>query len=152
MKEQHDDAPENKHIIELFITVKSSIAEIWNAITDSDELENWWGDDVTLEPRVGGKFSEPWEDDDRNKQLASGKVLAVTNQKEITFTWKEQDWEKGAKTQCTISIEDKGKYREISLTHSGWETLPPDKQKQMMKDFKIGWNYHLKELQAYLEQ
>lgn len=139
-------------VVELSITVKGSVDEIWRALTDSDELENWWGDDVKIEPRVGGKFNEPWEDDDRNKRLASGKVLAVKNKKEITFTWQEEDWAKEARTECTISIEDKGKFREVSVLHKGWETLPPEKQKQTIKDFKIGWNYHLKELQAYLDE
>lgn len=141
-----------KEIIELSISVKATVEEIWRALTDSDELENWWGDNVLLEPKVGGKFSEPWEDDDRNKQLASGKVLAVKPKKEITFTWKEQDWSKEARTECTLKIEDKGMVRLISVMHQGWETLPAEQQKQMIKDFKIGWNYHLKELQAYLDE
>lgn len=141
-----------QEIIELSISVKASAAEIWRALTDSDELENWWSDDMSLEPKVGGKFSEPWEDDKRNKHLASGKVLGVKNQKEITFTWTEQEWPKEAKTECTIKIDDKGQGRVITIKHSGWETLPADMQKQQIKDFKVGWNYHLKELKAYLDE
>jgi len=139
-------------IIELSIAVKATPNEIWRALTDTDELENWWGDDVVLQPQKGGKFSEPWEDDKRNKNLASGTVLAVKDKKEITFTWKEQTWAKEANTKCTISIEDKGMVRMIKIKHEGWETLPEKEQAQTIKDFKTGWGYHLKELKAYLDE
>ncbi len=137
--------------IELFITVRATVAEIWRALTDADDRENWWGEDVVLDAKVGGSFREPWEDDEGEQKLASGKVTAIKVNKEITFTWKEKDWPANAQTTCTFSIEDKGKTRALILNHSGWEIFPPAKQKKIMKDFQIGWTYHLQELKAYLD-
>lgn len=135
---------------EISISVKAPASEVWRALTDSDELENWWGD-VLLEPVIGGKFREPWEDDDGNRQEARGKVMVVKVNKQIVFSWRELDWPQKSKTICSIEIEDKGIVRTIKLVQTGWETLPEEFQKDIMKDFKIGWNYHLKELKSYLD-
>lgn len=138
-------------IIEKTIKLRASSGWIWNALTDAGELENWWSEEVVLEPKVGGKFREPWEDDDGEEQLASGKVLEMKKEKLIVFTWKEKSWPKNAITECSFEIVDNGKERELTLTHSGWETLPEDEREDIMKDFKVGWSYHLKELKSYLD-
>lgn len=140
-----------KDIIELSINLKASIGWIWNALTDRGELENWWSEDVVLEPKVGGNFREPWENDEGKSQLASGKVLEMKKEKFIAFTWKEKDWPKEAITKCSFSISDDGKMRTLTVRHEGWESLPEATRSQLLKDFKIGWNYHLKELKSYLD-
>ncbi|MBO9666702.1 MAG: SRPBCC domain-containing protein [Bdellovibrio sp.] len=137
--------------VNVSITVKATVEEIWRALTDPDDLENWWSDEVTLEPKVGGKFREAWEDDAGNEQLASGKVLSLTPKKTITFTWKEKSWEPKALTECTYLIEDKGKTRSLTVTHTGWDTLPEKSRAKMIKDFQLGWKYHMQELKAYLD-
>lgn len=140
-----------KNLIELSITVRATAAEVWGALTDSDELENWWSEDVKLEARVGGQFREIWEDDEGKAQLASGKVIAVKPKQEITFSWREKDWPKDITTLCTFLIQDDKNQRTITVRHSGWENLPEKKQAKLVEDFSLGWKYHLKELKAYLD-
>lgn len=140
-----------KNHIELSIKIRATSAEVWGALTDIDELENWWSEDVKLEPKVGGTFREAWEDDEGKAQLASGKVTAVKAKQEITFTWKEKDWPKDALTQCTFKITDEKSQRVVTVQHTGWESLPEGKRAQLIEDFSVGWKYHLKELKAYLD-
>ena len=140
-----------KNIIEQTIKLKASTGWIWNALTDRGELANWWSEDVILEPKKGGAFKEPWEDDEGKKQVASGKVVELKKEKLIVFTWREKDWPKDAITECSFVIEDAGSIRTLTVVHEGWETLPEAKRAQMMKDFKVGWGYHLKELKSYLD-
>lgn len=140
-----------KNTIELSINVRATAAEVWGALTDSDELENWWSEDVKLEPRVGGQFREAWEDDEGKAQLASGKVTALKPKQEITFSWREKDWPNDVTTLCTFSIKDDKNQRIITVLHSGWEHLPENKRAQLVADFSLGWKYHLKELKAYLD-
>jgi uncharacterized protein YndB with AHSA1/START domain len=135
----------------LSVTIRATAAEIWRALTDRDDLEEWWSEGVTLEPKVGGKFREAWEDDEGKKQLASGKVLAVKANKEIHFTWNEKNWAKDAFTECLIVIEDNKTNRTLTLKHSGWEIFPAGKRATLMKDFEVGWTYHLKELKSFLD-
>jgi len=141
-----------KEIIEQSIEVKATAGEVWHALTDKDELENWWSEDVTLEGRVGGKFQEHWEDDEGKAQLASGKVIEVKDKKFISFTWREKDWPQAAQTLCSFAIETLGAKCKLTMKHEGWEALPESLRKSLLKEFKIGWTYHLKELKAYLDE
>lgn len=141
----------NSQEISITITVKATAAEIWRALTDTDDLENWWGDDVALEPKVGGKFREAWEDDNGDEQLASGKVLSLVPNKSITFTWREKNWDAKQSTECTYVIEDKGKTRTMTVTHKGWDSFPEKQGAKLLKDFQVGWKYHMQELKAYLD-
>lgn len=141
-----------KEMIELSIKVRANSIELWHALTDKDELENWWGDGVVIEPKMGGRFQEKWEDDEGNKQVASGKVLALKNKKQITFSWVEKSWPKNAVTECTFEINEDGPGKSsLTVRHTGWETLPAALRGQALKDFKTGWSYHLKELKEYLD-
>ncbi|QDK37246.1 SRPBCC domain-containing protein [Bdellovibrio sp. NC01] len=138
-----------KDQIELSVTVRATAAEIWRALTD--ETEDWWSEDVVLEPKKGGIFKEPWEDDAGRKMLASGKVLDVQPNKMIKFTWKEKDWPANAQTECTFEISEEAGKRVIKVVHTGWDSLPEAKRQSTIKDFHVGWNYHLKELKSYLD-
>lgn len=140
-----------KNTIEQSVTIKASATWIWKALTDASELENWWSEDVVLEAKVGGSFREPWEDDDGKAQLASGKVTSVKKEKSIAFTWREKNWPKDITTQCQFTIEDQGSTRVFTVTHQGWDAFPEPQRKELMKDFKVGWSYHLKELKSYLD-
>lgn len=141
-----------KDQIELSIVVKASGGEVWHALTDRDELDNWWGDGITLEPRLGGRFQEKWEDDQGQLQVASGKVTAIKNKKSITFTWSEKMWPQAAITECTFEIVEVGAGKtQLTVRHGGWETLPQALRAPALKDFKTGWNFHLKELKEYLD-
>ncbi|MFS4460483.1 SRPBCC family protein [Bdellovibrio sp. HCB2-146] len=137
--------------IELSVKIYATSAEIWSALTDKDELEEWWSEGVTLEPKVGGKFREAWEDDRGTSQLATGKVLAVKAKNEIRFTWREKDWPQEASTECLIQIEDQKSHRVLSVVHTGWNKLPEGKRAKLINDFKVGWGYHLQELKSYLD-
>ena len=138
--------------VQVAIKIYATPAEVWGALTDSDELENWWSEDVTLEPKKGGKFREVWLDDAGGKQLASGEVISVKPKQEITFTWKEKNWDKNQQTQCSITIAEDGKHAVVTVTHEGWNTFADEKKKKKtMADFSVGWKYHLQELKQYLE-
>lgn len=137
--------------IELSVKIYATAAEIWSALTDQDELEEWWSEGVTLEPKVGGKFREAWKDDKGTAQLASGKVLAVKPKNEIRFSWREKDWLNDVYTECLIQIEDEKKHRLLTIVHSGWDKLPEGKRTKLINDFKVGWGYHLQELKSYLD-
>lgn len=137
--------------IELSVKIYATAAEIWSALTDQDELEEWWSEGVTLEPKVGGKFREAWKDDKGTAQLASGKVLAVKPKNEIRFSWREKDWLNDIYTECSIQIEDEKKHRVLTVVHTGWNKLPEGKRTKLINDFKVGWGYHLQELKSYLD-
>jgi uncharacterized protein YndB with AHSA1/START domain len=129
------------------LSIKNSKSIVWDALTNQNELEKWWGKNVKLEARVGGQFYEPWGDG----QLAVGKVLNLTNQKSITFTWKEKDWLTSEKTICKFSITRIKNITKLEIEHTGWESFKGlDKQKKIMNGFSKGWDFLLQKLKKHL--
>jgi uncharacterized protein YndB with AHSA1/START domain len=57
--------------------------EVWRALTDPDELEQWFANDVELEPEVGGEGTFRWDDGDERHAV----VEEVDPERRFAFTW-----------------------------------------------------------------
>jgi len=57
--------------------------EVWKALTDADELAEWFANDVELEPEPGGEGVFRWDDgEERHAQ-----VEEVELERRFVFTW-----------------------------------------------------------------
>lgn len=57
--------------------------EVWRALTDPDELEQWFANDVELEPEPGGEGLFRWDDGDERHAV----VEEVVPERRFVFTW-----------------------------------------------------------------
>ena len=57
--------------------------EVWRALTDPEELEQWFANDVELEPEVGGEGIFRWDDGDERHAV----VEEVDPERRFAFTW-----------------------------------------------------------------
>ena len=57
--------------------IDASPEAVWKALTDPGKISQWWGEGVKIEPRVGGRFEEPWTDENDRRILTFGEVLCV---------------------------------------------------------------------------
>jgi uncharacterized protein YndB with AHSA1/START domain len=57
--------------------------EVWRALTDPDELEQWFANDVDLDPREGGEGTFRWNDGDERHAV----VEEVEPERRLAFTW-----------------------------------------------------------------
>jgi uncharacterized protein YndB with AHSA1/START domain len=57
--------------------------EVWRALTDPDELEQWFANDVDLDPREGGEGTFRWNDGDERHAV----VEEVEPERRFAFTW-----------------------------------------------------------------
>ena len=69
--------------------------EVWKALTDPDQLEEWFANDVELDPREGGKGVFRWGDGEEKHatvvEAAPGErlVLDWDDEGEVEFTLEE---------------------------------------------------------------
>ena len=72
-------------------------AEVWEALTDPDRLEEWFANDVELEPREGGRGVFRWDDGEERRatvvEAVPGErlVLDWDDEGEVEFTLEEAD-------------------------------------------------------------
>lgn len=105
----------------------------------------WWNEGVTLDPRIGGHFVEPW-DDGVVSHLTTGTITEFDPPRFLSMTWRDEDWEFETKVAFTVTSQHGGTL--ISLKHSGWEGASAEEQAQLIPDHRHGWSGHLRNLAA----
>ena len=62
--------------------VEATPAEVWEALTDEDRLEEWLAPEVELDPVEGGEIAVRVGDDQRN-----GTIETLEENERLAFTW-----------------------------------------------------------------
>src|SRR5919108_4245187 len=73
------------------IVIDSSPEVVFNAITNPEELTQWFPDQAILEPKVGGKFRFSFSKE-KSKELErdyspEGTVKELVPNKKVSYTW-----------------------------------------------------------------
>jgi uncharacterized protein YndB with AHSA1/START domain len=69
--------------VERETVLPASRDEVWEALTDSERLEEWLADDVELDPVEGGGISVS----DDGGEARTGTVETVIERERLSFTW-----------------------------------------------------------------
>ena len=123
------------------IVLDASPEVVFKALTDEQELVQWMPNQAKFDARVGGEYEFKYHWADRNVDgTVRGKVLELTPNKRLTYTWDSQRSDyKGHRSESKITwILDElpdGKTR-LTLIHSGMS-------KQSREDTERGWSYYL---------
>jgi uncharacterized protein YndB with AHSA1/START domain len=68
------------------IVFPASPDEVWEALTDSEQLEEWFANDVELDPRPGGDGIFRWDDGEERR----AKVLVSEPGERLVLDWDEE--------------------------------------------------------------
>lgn len=133
------------------IVIDASPEVVFKAITDPDELTNWFPDQAILEPKVGGrmKFSFRKEENSECRQGSTheGTITEFIPDKKISYTWedsKEADFSRTVVTWELEKIEDNK--TSLKLLHTGFRA------EEKAKQYEEGWSHFLGQLARYCEK
>jgi uncharacterized protein YndB with AHSA1/START domain len=68
------------------IVFPASPDEVWEALTDPDQLEEWFANDVELDPREGGAGVFRWDDGEERRAT----VLVAEPGERLVLDWDEE--------------------------------------------------------------
>jgi uncharacterized protein YndB with AHSA1/START domain len=130
---------------------------VFKAISDPNELTNWFPDAAILEPKIGGKFKFTFyknSDRRRKKQdddfFPEGKVLEFVPNKKLSYSWQHKNVPNFPETIVTWELESIGKNKtKVTLTHSGFTGKEGSKD---IEEHTQGWAYFLSELVMYCKE
>src|ERR671922_695525 len=93
------------------IVIDSSPEVVFNAITNPEELTQWFPDQAILEPKVGGKikFSFYKEEDREHRSFdffPEGTIIEFIPNKRISYTWQEPNTVDFPRTVVTWELEE----------------------------------------------
>jgi uncharacterized protein YndB with AHSA1/START domain len=125
------------------------VDKVWNAITDKDEMKQWYFDIPDFKPETGTEFSFPGGPDDK-KYIHLCKVTEVIAGKKLTHSWRYEGYE--GNSFVTFELFPENGKTSVKLTHAGLETFPADNTDFAKSNFKEGWTHIIgTSLKEYVE-
>ncbi len=119
-------------------TLNAPAAKVWKAITDKNEMKQWYFDLKEFKPEVGFEFQFEAIGKENKRFLHLCKITEVVVGKKLTHSWRYDGYE--GNSSVTFELFDEGNKTRLKLTHIGLETFPQtsDFAKQ---NFVEGWTY-----------
>lgn len=118
-------------------TYNAPIAKVWKAITDKDDMKEWYFDLVDFKPVVGFEFRFTGGTD-TNKYLHICKITEVLEGKKLTYSWRYDGYD-GISFVTFELFDEAGKTR-VRLTHEGLQSFPATNPDFAKVNFVFGWN------------
>jgi uncharacterized protein YndB with AHSA1/START domain len=129
-------------------TLNAPVARVWKALTDVDQMREWYFDLKEFKPEVGFEFEFVVEHEGNNYHHLC-RVVEVISEKKIAYTW----CYKGEPGDSLVSIElsPESEKTRLKLTHTGIETFPKTPA-YARKNFEQGWTQIIgTELKQFVE-
>ena len=130
-------------------TFNAPMAKVWSAITNKDEMKQWYFDLADFKPEVGFEFTFNGQREGRLK-VHLCKVTEVVTGSKLTYSWRYQGSE--GISHVTFELFDAGGKTRLKLTHAGLETFPITLHRDYAREnFQAGWTHIIgTSLPAYL--
>ena len=130
-------------------TFDAPVTKVWNALTDVDQMRQWYFDLKEFKPEVGFEFEFVVEHEGMTYHHLC-RVTEVVPQKKIAYTWRYKD--APGNSLVTIDLFAEGDKTRLKLTHTGIETFPKTPA-YARKNFEAGWTQIIGfELKQFVER
>ena len=130
-------------------TLNAPVAKVWQALTDVDQMRQWYFDLKEFRPEVGFEFEFVVEHEG-NSYHHLCKVTEVVPQKKIAYTWRYKGEPGDSLVTCELFGEEEEKTR-LRLKHEGIESFPKTPA-YARKNFEAGWTAIIgSELKRFVE-
>jgi len=111
--------------------------KVWRAITDPDEMKNWYFNLPGFKAEVGYEFSFMGGPPDGIQYNHLCKVTEVIPGRKLTYSWRYSGYD--GNSFVTWELFPEGNSTRLKLTHAGLETFPKSNPDLAAKNFAEGW-------------
>jgi uncharacterized protein YndB with AHSA1/START domain len=127
----------------------ASPEKLWKAITDKNEMKQWYFDLGEFRPEVGFTFRFEGGPDHKT-YIHICEVTEVIPLKKLTYSWRYEGYEGISYVTWELFPEEKG--TRLKLTHAGLETFPVSNPDLAPGNFAEGWKDIIgNQLRKYLD-
>lgn len=125
--------------------------DVWSAITDIDEIRQWYFQLEDFKAEPGFKFSFTGGHDDGVKYVHLCEVKEVVPGRKLTYSWRYEGF--AGDSVVSWELEAQGDKTLLRITHFGLQSLEINGPDFARSCFNGGWNYFANEaLVKYLEK
>jgi uncharacterized protein YndB with AHSA1/START domain len=129
--------------------LNAPLAKVWKALTDVDQMRQWYFDLKEFKPEIGFEFEFVVEHEG-NRYHHLCRVTEVVPQKKIAYTWRYQG--EPGDSLVTFELFPEGEKTRLKLTHEGLDTFPKTAA-FARENFEKGWTTLIgSELKQFVEK
>jgi uncharacterized protein YndB with AHSA1/START domain len=130
-------------------TYNAPVGKVWKALTDVDQMRQWYFDLKEFKTEVGFEFEFTVEHEGA-KYHHLCKITEVIPQKKIAYTWRYAGEEGDSLVAFELFAD--GDKTQLKLTHEGLETFPK-LPAYARRNFEAGWTEIIgSSLKQYVEE
>ena len=96
--------------------------KVWKAITDRDQMAQWYFDLKEFRPELGFEFRFTGGPSPEKQYLHVCKITEVEVGKKLTYSWRYDGYE--GESFVTFLLTEQGDKTLLTLTHRGLESFP----------------------------
>lgn len=137
--QQYLSTMENNEPVFVERTYKAPVEKVWKAITDRDQMKQWYFDIAAFKAEPGFEFEFTGENKEGVKYLHLCKVIEVVPNKKLTYSWRYDGFE--GNSFVTFELFKEGDKTRVKLTHKGIETFPIHNGDFAKANFAEGWTH-----------
>jgi uncharacterized protein YndB with AHSA1/START domain len=112
------------------------IQTVWSALTEKDQMKQWYFDLPEFKPEVGFEF-QFIGGTECNSYLHFCKITEVITGRKLTHSWRYDGYE--GNSFVTFELFEEGNKTRLKLTHTGLETFPQNNPDFARENFAQGW-------------
>lgn len=114
----------------------ASVENVWKAITDKDQMKQWYFDLAAFRAEPGFEFSFTAGEDEK-QYLHHCKITAVEPGKKLSYSWRYEGY--AGNSFVTFELFAENDQTKLKLTHAGLETFPATNPDFAKENFAAGW-------------
>ena len=117
--------------------VNAPVEKVWQAITDKDQMKQWYFDLNDFKPEPGFEFSFAGQGSKGEKYIHHCRITEVVPLQKLQYTWEYAGIE--GSSVVTFELFEKDNKTLVKLTHTGLETFPQNNTDFGRESFNAGW-------------
>lgn len=130
------------------VIIKEAAAKIWQALTDKDQMKEWYFDIPDFELKVGATFNF-FEPGGANRYHHRCIIKEVIPEKKFSHTWTHPGRSKGESIVTWLLNEENG-ITEVTLQHEGIESFADAGPEFAPENYQMGWEGFMAILKNYM--
>ena len=122
-------------------TLNAPVSRVWHALTDNEQMKQWYFKLPYFEPRVGFEFSFSGQGSKGEKFTHNCRITAVEPEKKLSYTWAYDDFP--GSSEVSFELFPEGDKTLVRIIHTGLESFAQNGADFLPASFSKGWNHIL---------
>lgn len=121
------------------ILLNHSISNVWNAISNKNEMKNWYFDLDDFKPEIKFKFKFYGGEEDCKQYLHLCEVVEVVKEKRLAYSWEYLGYKGISFVEFELFEQENGTL--LELKHRNVEMIDKTNPDFAKENFVAGWKH-----------